>query len=116
MAHYPKEIIYSDKFNDDYYEFRNIILTKKVFKRIPEKTLLSENEWRALGIVQSRGWEHFSIHKPEPHVLLFRRPVGTDPETGEVPFEVLFKIEEYERKKAIIDHHAEVVRRCRLIK
>ena len=22
------------------------------------------------------------MHKPEPHVLLFRRPIGTDPRTG----------------------------------
>jgi len=31
-----------------------------------------------------RGWTHYAIHKPEPHILLFRRPVGTDPTTGEV--------------------------------
>lgn len=30
----------------------------------------------------SRGWEHYEIHRPEPHVLLFRRPIGTDPHTG----------------------------------
>lgn len=25
---------------------------------------------------------HYEVHKPEPHVLLFRRPLGTDPRTG----------------------------------
>ena len=25
---------------------------------------------------------HYEIHKPEPHILLFRRPLGTDPNTG----------------------------------
>lgn len=33
-----------------------------------------ENEWRSLGIQQSKGWVHYAMHKPEPHVLLFRRP------------------------------------------
>jgi hypothetical protein len=26
------------------------------------------------------------VHRPEPHVLLFRRPLGTDPRTGK-PFQ-----------------------------
>ena len=34
---------------------------------------------------QSRGWVHYAIHRPEPHILLFRRPLGTDPVTGRVP-------------------------------
>ena len=25
------------------------------------------------------GWEHYALHRPEPHILLFRRPLGTDP-------------------------------------
>lgn len=25
---------------------------------------------------------HYELHKPEPHILLFRRPLGTDPNTG----------------------------------
>lgn len=29
-------------------------------------------EWRALGVQQSRGWIHYAIHKPEPHIMLFR--------------------------------------------
>lgn len=35
-----------------------------------------QNEWRALGVQQSRGWCHYTIHKPEPHIMLFRRPKG----------------------------------------
>ena len=27
---------------------------------------------------------HDSTHRPEPHILLFRRPLGTDPVTGKV--------------------------------
>lgn len=31
-----------------------------------------QNEWRALGVQQSRGWVHYAIHRPEPHILLYR--------------------------------------------
>lgn len=54
--------------------------------------LLWEEEWRALGITQVRslperavlleapeanvsqslGWEHYEVHEPEPHILLFK--------------------------------------------
>lgn len=39
---------------------------------------MSETEWRNLGVQQSVGWVHYMLHAPEPHVLLFRRPL-TDP-------------------------------------
>jgi hypothetical protein len=47
-------------------------------------TSIQFTEWRRLGVQQSRGWEHYAFHRPEPHILLFRRPLGTDPHTGEV--------------------------------
>ena len=31
-----------------------------------------QNEWRSIGVQQSRGWVHYAIHKPEPHIMLFR--------------------------------------------
>jgi cyclin-dependent kinase regulatory subunit CKS1 len=93
MPHYPDEIEYSDKYNDEIYEFRHVILPKDVFKKIPKGKLLSENEWRGLGVQQSRGWQHYEIHKPEPHILLFRRPIGTDPVTGQVPGHILQRIQ-----------------------
>ncbi|MCA6492581.1 MAG: hypothetical protein IM572_07880 [Chitinophagaceae bacterium] len=34
---------------------------------------------------QSRGWVHYEVHKPEPFILLFRRPIGTDGNTGLPP-------------------------------
>jgi cyclin-dependent kinase regulatory subunit CKS1 len=36
---------------------------------------LTENQWRSLGIQQSRGWQHYMIHPSEPHVLIFKRPL-----------------------------------------
>jgi len=35
-----------------------------------------QNEWRAIGVQQSRGWVHYAIHRPEPHIMLFRRPIN----------------------------------------
>ncbi|CCI42380.1 hypothetical protein ABG067_006169 [Albugo candida] len=76
-------IEYSEKYADDEYEFRHVILPKEVQRSLPDR-LLTEAEWRQLGVQQSRGWVHYAIHKPEPHILLFRRPLGTDPTTGRV--------------------------------
>jgi len=85
MPHFPTEIEYSEKYSDDFYEYRHVHLPKQVFKKLSRGRLLSEAEWRALGVQQSRGWAHYEVHKPEPHILLFRRPLGTDPATGAPP-------------------------------
>ena len=85
MPHFPEEIEYSEKYQDDMYEYRHVLLPKHIFKKMPQKRLLLENEWRSLGVQQSRGWVHYEIHKPEPFILLFRRPIGTDPNTGLLP-------------------------------
>lgn len=85
MPHFPEEIEYSDKYQDDYYEYRHVALPKHVFKRITKNKLLTEAEWRNLGVQQSRGWVHYEVHKPEPYILLFRRPIGTDSVTGQPP-------------------------------
>mmetsp|Transcript_22846 Transcript_22846/g.58145 ORF Transcript_22846/g.58145 Transcript_22846/m.58145 type:complete len:90 (+) Transcript_22846:81-350(+) len=78
----PRSISYSEKYEDDYYEYRHVILPEEVSKQLPRGRLLSEPEWRSLGVQQSRGWVHYAIHNPEPHILLFRRPIGTNPQTG----------------------------------
>mmetsp|Transcript_18184 Transcript_18184/g.63919 ORF Transcript_18184/g.63919 Transcript_18184/m.63919 type:complete len:92 (-) Transcript_18184:251-526(-) len=88
MPHYPDEIEYSEKYQDDTFEYRHVILTKIIAKNMYKltvgKRLLEEDEWRSLGVQQSRGWGHYEIHRPEPHILLFRRALGTDPTTGRV--------------------------------
>ncbi|CAE6450356.1 unnamed protein product [Rhizoctonia solani] len=76
-------IHYSDRYTDDSYEYRHVILPKPLLKLIPKSyfepddsgvlRILSETEWRGIGITQSLGWEHYEVHAPEPHVLLFRR-------------------------------------------
>jgi cyclin-dependent kinase regulatory subunit CKS1 len=111
MFAYPSlsSIHYSDRYSDDEYEYRHVILPKPLFKMIPKAyfspddpgvlRLLSEAEWRGIGITQSLGWEHYEVHgtltahpsslqlsnstvmlsvAPEPHVLLFRRAKNAD--------------------------------------
>ncbi|OII76986.1 cyclin-dependent kinase regulatory subunit family protein [Cryptosporidium andersoni] len=90
MVNYPEDIVYSSKYEDGVYEYRHVTLPRAISKRAQSvmltkpNGLLREQEWRMLGIQQSRGWQHYLIHKPEPHILLFRRPLGTNPQTGQV--------------------------------
>ncbi|KAG8371247.1 hypothetical protein BUALT_Bualt13G0067800 [Buddleja alternifolia] len=70
------QIQYSEKYFDDIYEYRHVVLPAEVAKLLPKNRLLSENEWRAIGVQQSRGWVHYAIHRPEPHIMLFRRPLN----------------------------------------
>lgn len=68
-------IYYSDRYNDDEYEYRHVIVPKEMVKKFPKDRMMSEDEWRSLGIQQSQGWVHYMIHKPEPHILMFKRAV-----------------------------------------
>lgn len=88
-----------NRYSDDEYEYRHVQLPKNMLKVIPKEyhdpskgtlKLLWEEEWRALGITQVRqrrscnwirvltgclqslGWEHYEVHEPEPHILLFK--------------------------------------------
>ena len=42
---------------------RHVILPKHVSKNAPKGRLLSESEWRGLGVQQSRGWVHYAVHR-----------------------------------------------------
>ncbi|XP_020805358.1 cyclin-dependent kinases regulatory subunit-like [Drosophila serrata] len=67
-------IYYSPKYYDDTYEYRHVVLPREMVYMVPRTRLMSEYEWRSLGVQQSPGWVHYMIHDPEPHILLFRRP------------------------------------------
>lgn len=69
-----EHIQYSDKYMDDKYEYRHVILPPEIARCVPKNHLMTETEWRNLGVQQSPGWVHYMMHTPEPHVLLFRRP------------------------------------------
>ncbi|CAO2581992.1 Cyclin-dependent kinases regulatory subunit 2 [Lemmus lemmus] len=51
---------------------------------------MSEEEWRRLGIQQSLGWVHYMIHEPEPHILLFRRPLQKSNKNEVQPDHLIF--------------------------
>ncbi|XP_045143664.1 cyclin-dependent kinases regulatory subunit 2-like [Echinops telfairi] len=70
MAH--KQIYYSDKYFNEHYESRHVMLPRELSKVVPETYLMSKEEWRRLGVQQRLGWVHYMIHEPEPHILLFR--------------------------------------------
>lgn len=95
-------IEYSEKYADEDNEYRHVILPKDLAKSLPKNRLLNESEWRGIGVQQSRGWVHYAIHRPEPHILLFRRPLGTDPQSGQVdPQLKAAALEEYKHQFGI---------------
>lgn len=88
VARCTKDIIYSRKYNDDQNEYRytlnillpvrsrHVILPRQIARWLPKEKLMEEDEWRCYGVVQSPGWVHYMIHTPEPHILLFKRPLS----------------------------------------
>eukprot|EP01100_Stratorugosa_tubuloviscum_P011178 TRINITY_DN4943_c0_g2_i1.p1 TRINITY_DN4943_c0_g2~~TRINITY_DN4943_c0_g2_i1.p1 ORF type:complete len:113 (-),score=55.00 TRINITY_DN4943_c0_g2_i1:116-454(-) len=72
---YSQNIYYCDKYEDDFFQYRNVILPKELHVLIKNQQgkLLKEEEWRALGVKGSAGWIHYAVHLPEPHILMFRR-------------------------------------------
>jgi cyclin-dependent kinase regulatory subunit CKS1 len=74
-----KEIFYSDTYKDDLYEYRHVILPPEQTQIIPRTHLLTETEWRNLGmrkkktnliennflgLQMSAGWIHYMHHNP----------------------------------------------------
>ncbi|KAG3292492.1 CKS2 [Ictidomys tridecemlineatus] len=75
MAH--KQIYYSDKYFNEHHEYQHVMLPRELSKQVPKTHLMSEEEWRRLGVQQSLGWVHYMIHEPEPHIFLFRRTTSS---------------------------------------
>ncbi|KAK0149568.1 Cyclin-dependent kinases regulatory subunit 1 [Merluccius polli] len=65
-----KQIFYSDKYTDEEFEYRHVMLPKQLSKLVPTSHLMTEEEWRGLGVQQSQGWVHYMIHKPGPGFLV----------------------------------------------
>ena len=59
-----KDIYYSDKYTDDKFEYRHVMLPKDLAKLVPKTHLMSEAEWRNLGVQQSLG-------RRLPHFFIF---------------------------------------------
>ena len=54
---------YSERYLDDEFEYRYVILPREMVADIKNKQILTEEEWRGMGITQSRGWAHYGFHK-----------------------------------------------------
>ncbi|KAK2162277.1 hypothetical protein NP493_1532g01024 [Ridgeia piscesae] len=73
------QISYSEKYFDDLYEYRHVILPPDIAKLVPRTHLMTETEWRNLGVQQSPGWIHYMVHAPgwytstrvQVHFLIF---------------------------------------------
>lgn len=47
-----------------FLNFRHVVLPKELVKLVPKSHLMSEDEWREIGVQQSEGWVHYMTHKP----------------------------------------------------
>lgn len=61
MPHYPDDIEYSDKYTDDAYEYRHVILPKDSYKKMPRARLLTES----VSINSCRNGEPLEFSNPE---------------------------------------------------
>lgn len=52
---------------------RHVIIPRTLVKFVPKDRLMTENEWRDLGIQQSRGWENYMVHARERHVSVISK-------------------------------------------
>ena len=59
----------SERYSDEQYEYRHPF---SWVSKVPKERFMTEEEWRKLGVQQ---WEHYARHRPELHILLFRRPL-----------------------------------------
>lgn len=108
----PQHIQYSDRYLDDTYEYRHVILPANIAKITPKGRLLTEAEWRGLGVQQSKGWIHYAIHRPEPHILLFRRPINAE----NVPIKLEVKPDVVEELKHMKPDEVEEVKHVKPVK
>ncbi|CAD8159764.1 unnamed protein product [Paramecium octaurelia] len=77
MPRCPTDIVYSEKYTDGEFEYRHVILPHELYKKISKiGRLLTEQEWRGLGIKGSPGWIHYDYYKPEPHILMLRKKIN----------------------------------------
>jgi cyclin-dependent kinase regulatory subunit CKS1 len=49
---------------------RHVVLPKELEKLVPKTHLMSEREWRAIGVQQSEGWVHYMTHQPGIHIFI----------------------------------------------
>lgn len=63
-----------------YLRFRHVVLPKEMVKLVPKTHLMSEEEWRSIGVQQSKGWVHYMSHSPGVYEKPFFKSFGFDVE------------------------------------
>lgn len=51
------------------FPFRHVIVSQELARQVPKTHLMSESEWRNLGVQQSPGWVHYMMHTPGKYSL-----------------------------------------------
>uniref|UniRef100_A0A8R1E3G3 Cyclin-dependent kinases regulatory subunit n=1 Tax=Caenorhabditis japonica TaxID=281687 RepID=A0A8R1E3G3_CAEJA len=98
------DIYYSPRYEDAVFEYRHVILPRVLARKLTADRLLSEAEWRRLGVQQSLGWEHYMWHRPEQHILLFRRSLNFSKADEERAKERLMdEMREYDRRQGKVN-------------
>lgn len=96
LVKYLQKINYSEKYQDDTYEYRYVSLSRAhinaimasyandivivpllqlLLQKAKDKQIPTEQEWRGVGIVQSLGWVCYGIYLQDGFTLLFKRPL-----------------------------------------
>ncbi|KAG9295573.1 hypothetical protein G9A89_003876 [Geosiphon pyriformis] len=88
------EIIYSGRYYDKEKEYRHVTLPRAIAQYMPRGKLLSEIEWRSLGLKQSEGWEHYLIHASSNEIE--SENIKTEEESGKKRRVLVPKVEEIE--------------------
>uniref|UniRef100_A0A8C5UFP1 Cyclin-dependent kinases regulatory subunit n=1 Tax=Malurus cyaneus samueli TaxID=2593467 RepID=A0A8C5UFP1_9PASS len=56
---------------------KHVMLPRELSKQVPKSHLMSEEEWRRLGVQQSLGWVHYMIHEPDSFSPCYFSPLPT---------------------------------------
>ena len=55
---------------------RHVMLPKEIVKLVPKNHLMSEEEWRGIGVQQSQGWQHYMHHGPGLYTCTFSQVIA----------------------------------------
>ena len=68
----PSKFKYSDKYNDNEYFYRVVIISEKYSNTM----IHSEKEWRDIGICMSRGWINtYNTIINKKTIMMFKKPI-----------------------------------------
>ncbi|KAJ2475028.1 hypothetical protein EV174_005425 [Coemansia sp. RSA 2320] len=63
IGNFADDIYYSERYSDDEFEYRHVSIPEGLRKYLPNPLrLMTEIEWRSLGVQQSQGWENYMVH------------------------------------------------------